>query len=362
MDRLEPRLKPPATKGHVSVARLVDYWYVACPSSTLAARPLGRTVVGIPIVLFRGTDGRPGALLDRCPHRNVPLSLGRVVGGRHLQCGYHGWEFDPEGRCQKIPGLPAGVDRERRVDAFPVIEQDGLIWVYPVASAQPATSPPDLPRLGREYVRVVREVRADASLHAVMENALDVPHTAFLHKGLFRSEKADAEKNEITAVVRRRAAPRDAEYQGAPRPTGAVAKLLSPSGGTVEHWDRFILPSIAQVEYRLGTENHFLVTSLATPETDFSTRMCAVVEFKLRVPARAIKPILEPLALRIFGQDAAILKAQTETVQRFGGEQFTSTEADVLGADIWRLLRQAERGELGAGPEAVVERRVRLLV
>ena len=39
--------------------------------------------------------GAPGALLDRCPHRSVPLSFGKVADGR-LQCGYHGWAFDAE--------------------------------------------------------------------------------------------------------------------------------------------------------------------------------------------------------------------------------------------------------------------------
>ena len=44
---------------------------------------------------------------------------------------------------------------------------------------------------------------------------------------------------------------------GEPRPPGIVGRILSPSGGLVTHFDRFILPSIAQVEYRIGTENHF---------------------------------------------------------------------------------------------------------
>ena len=60
---------------------------------------------------------------------------------------------------------------------------------------------------------------------------------------------------------------------------------------------------------------------------------------------------VRPLALRVFRQDAFILKRQTETIHRFGGEQFASTEIDVLGRHIWRLLKAAERGDPQGGEE-----------
>src|SRR5262245_13491889 len=67
-----PILAPPHTKPHVSVAKLTRFYYVACLSTELAsgARPLARTIAGVPLVLFR-SNGRPAALVDRCPHRNV---------------------------------------------------------------------------------------------------------------------------------------------------------------------------------------------------------------------------------------------------------------------------------------------------
>jgi hypothetical protein len=39
------------------------------------------------------------------------------------------------------------------------------------------------------------------------------------------------------------------------------------------------------------------------------------------------------------------MKAQSRNIDRFGGERFASTDLDLLGAAIWRLLRQAERAE-----------------
>ena len=353
----EPHLAPPATKAHLSVARLANYWYFACQSRELGKRPLARTVLGVPLVIFRGEGGKPAALLDRCPHRNAPLSIGRLVGGGRLECAYHGWQFDGGGACRLVPGLADGDDRSRRVAAFPVLEQDGIVWVFASSERAPEGEPPPLPLVERRgYTTVVREVSADSTMHAMIENALDVPHTAYLHRGLFRG----GEKHEITAIVRRSTDRVEAEYVGEPRPEGIAGRLLSPSGGVVEHTDRFILPSIAQVEYKLGSENHFLVTSLCTPVTDFHTRMLAIVNFKTRLPGRLLKPILEPFAMRIFRQDARILRAQTENIRRFGGEQFMSTEIDFLGPHIWRLLKQAEAGERAPAGE-VVEREVRFL-
>lgn len=337
-----PILAPPPTKGHLSIARLTREWYVACRAETLGKRPLARTVLGVPLVLFRDGEGRARALLDRCPHRNVPLSLGRVLEEGRLECAYHGWQFEGSGRCALVPGLTGpGEGRERRVPACAVREAHGFVWVWPELDGEPAGEPFPLRDLGKGYARVARMVEAPGSLHATLENALDVPHTAYLHRGLFRSAK---KANEIRATVRRSSDRVEVEYEGEPRPSGIAGMLLSPSGGTVEHWDRFILPSVAEVEYRLGTESHFLVTALGTPVSDFVTRLYAVVQFRSPIPSFLLRPFLEPVALSIFAQDKKMLDAQAQTVQAFGGEQFMSTDLDLIGPHIWRLLKQAESG------------------
>lgn len=337
----EVRLVPPPTKGHLSVARLTRAWYVACTSAELGRKPIHRDVLGVPLVLFR-SNGRASALLDRCPHRNAPLSLGRVVEEGRLECAYHGWQFEGSGRCALVPGLTGpGEGRERRVPACAVTEAHGFVWVWPELDGEPAGEPFPLRDLGKGYARVARMVEAPGSLHATLENALDVPHTAYLHRGLFRSAK---KSNEIRATVRRSSDRVEVEYAGEPRPSGIAGMLLSPSGGTVEHWDRFILPSVAEVEYRLGKESHFLVTALGTPVSDFVTRLYAVAQFRSPIPSFLLRPFLEPVALSIFGQDKKMLDAQAKTVQAFGGEQYMSTDLDLIGPHIWRLLKQAESG------------------
>src|SRR5262245_44940256 len=142
MATLDPILAPPPTKGHLSVAKLCRYWYVACRSEDLSHAPLARTVLGLPLVLFRNASGAATALLDRCPHRNVPLSLGRVLPNGRLECCYHGWQFDGEGVCRLIPGLPGEQNvRERRAPACAVREQQGFVWVFPTLDAEPEGAP-----------------------------------------------------------------------------------------------------------------------------------------------------------------------------------------------------------------------------
>jgi phenylpropionate dioxygenase-like ring-hydroxylating dioxygenase large terminal subunit len=359
-------VSPRATSsGRSSAVELPNEWYVACLSRELGGRrPVARTVHGTPLCLFRDGHGRAAAVLDRCPHRNVPLSLGRVRSGL-LECRYHGWRFDRSGACRAIPGLCDGepARRGRAADAVPCAEQDGFVWVFPGDAEPPPGGPPfrfpctDHP--GYDTVR--RSLRSAGTVHAVAENALDVPHTAFLHGGLFRG--AGRDPVEIEVVVRSGADRIEAEYIGEPRPPGVAGRLLAPGGGVVQHWDRFIVPSIAQVEYRLE-HNHLLVTSALTPVSPTETRLHSAVTFSLRVPHAVIRAAVPPIAALIFAQDARILRRQAETIDRFGGEQFASTEIDVLGQGILRLLRRAERGEPGTDPadDTPPERRLKMRV
>ena len=55
---------------------------------------------------------------------------------------------------------------------------------------------------------------------------------------------------------------------------------------------------------------------------------------------------MTPFALKIVAQDIDMLKAQTEQLQFFDGEQYSYTELDALGPSIQRLLKRAEKQPL----------------
>jgi vanillate O-demethylase monooxygenase subunit len=64
---------------------LRNYWYVAGYDHEIGRRPFRRVIMGEPIVFYRLEDGTPVALQDRCAHRHLPLSMGKLVGDT-LQC------------------------------------------------------------------------------------------------------------------------------------------------------------------------------------------------------------------------------------------------------------------------------------
>lgn len=320
-------------------------WYVACLSRELVhGKLLVRKLHGLPVVLFRDKAGKAAALLDRCPHRNVPISCGSVVEGA-AQCGYHGWRFQGDGECIELPGYDGTADHAaRRATAYPVREQQGLVWIWTEPEVTPDVEPFSIPAADDpNYLTVVRPMPTPGSLHMVIENALDVPHTAFLHGGLFRTDRPD--RRPIRAVVTRFHDRVQCEFIGEERPSGLAARLLAPSGGELTHFDRFFLPSITQVEYKLGDDAHLLLHGCCTPVDDFETIVYAVVCIKTRLPRWLVKLVVEPVALKIFGQDRLILGMQKDTLHTFKEARFASTDLDVLGLHILRLMTRASRGE-----------------
>lgn len=341
--------------GRYSVSFPRRWWYPACRSVDLRRRPVAITMMDTPLVLFRDGGGVARALFDRCPHRNVPLSLGRLTGDGDLQCGYHGWCFDGSGRCTAVPGLlgdDAAPSPAREVPTHATDERDGFVWVWGEQGGVPSGEPFSLPRLrGRGTGEVVFSWDLDCTLHAALENALDVPHTAFLHQGIFRG----GEQREITAVRDEVPGGIEVQYLGEPVGLGPL-RASEGAGVTFDHWDRFFLPSVAQVEYRVEGWLRITNTILHLPLAPFRTRAWFVVRYWTRLPAAVVRPIVLARGRQILKQDAQVLAEQTAHIRRLGGERYTSTALDLMGNGIWRLLRQAERAEArGDGDGSGVE-------
>ena len=122
---------------------LQNYWYPVLQSEELPAdKPVSFRALGDTLAAWRDASGRPCVVIDRCPHRAMKLSVGRVMDGE-LQCILHGLRFDGRGACTLIPW-----ETERRavhervgVRAFPARELGGYIWAY-LGDAQKFPPPP----------------------------------------------------------------------------------------------------------------------------------------------------------------------------------------------------------------------------
>jgi phenylpropionate dioxygenase-like ring-hydroxylating dioxygenase large terminal subunit len=111
---------------------LRNYWFPVLQSHQVTAeKPTGFHVLNEHLVAWRGADGKPNVVRDRCPHRHARLSAGRVLAG-DLQCAWHGVRFNGTGQCTLIPWEPddSHYRHELAIPGYPAQELGGWIWAY----------------------------------------------------------------------------------------------------------------------------------------------------------------------------------------------------------------------------------------
>ena len=118
-----------------------DVWTPVCLRRRIGRKPVRVVIANEPLVLFRDGRGGLGALLDRCPHRGVALSLGRVVADGTLECPFHGWRFDVAGANRAVPLNPEARCETLGAMAIPVREIGDLVWVYTHPKAMDVPEP-----------------------------------------------------------------------------------------------------------------------------------------------------------------------------------------------------------------------------
>ncbi|MBI3299073.1 MAG: aromatic ring-hydroxylating dioxygenase subunit alpha [Elusimicrobia bacterium] len=322
---------------------LKEYWYIAAESSELASKPLARVVLGERLVLFRGPDGKPAALEDRCAHRNIALSGGKVENGT-LRCRYHGWRYAPAGTCVEVPALgETKLPRRACVRPYPCVESQGFVWVYPGVEAPPP-APPAFARLGEPgWTTFTMRNLFEGTVEACMENFLDCPHTVYVHRGWFRT----SDPRPLKAVVTRSADRVEAAFEDEPISESVVSRLLFPKGRRLTHTDRFILPAMSRVDYSFGPDRHFIISSWCTPAQDEShTRVYTAITYRFGAWGPLVRLFFEPLCRTIIAQDVEVIAAQDANIRRFGGPRFTHLEIDLLGPHIHALRAARARGEI----------------
>lgn len=170
-----------------------NWWPVTLVCTLKQDRPNAIELLGMRLVVIPDGKGGWSCLDDRCSHRFAPLSEGRMVendqGETCVQCAYHGFEFEQDGTCTKVPQLEkSSVCNVKSVTSYPVRQSVGMLWVWsdPSSSIMSESIPlPISPLLERYY-----NVHGDSAgfmrdlpygMELLGENLLDLSHLPFSH-------------------------------------------------------------------------------------------------------------------------------------------------------------------------------------
>lgn len=216
-----------------------DEWQAVAIAATIGKVPRRILLSDLPVVLFR-SGGEIAALHDRCPHRHVELSKGKVENGE-IECPYHGWRFNAAGACTAIPGLTGAVPGYR-VPRLRTVVKDGVVFV---ARGEPEGEPYLHCAEGQRIILKLVESSTRSTLVDTAENILDATHTHFTHKGLLRG--LSSERQRVRVDVSGGPGWVEACYTGEERQHGLISRLLE--GDRVKTIGRFRAPGIAELEY-----------------------------------------------------------------------------------------------------------------
>jgi len=160
----------------------LNQWYVAGFVWELQDKPLARTLLNRPVVLFRTESGEVVALEDRCCHRSVPLSCGSLEDGG-IRCGYHGLLYAPSGQCIEIPGQ-VKIPGKACVKAYQVAVRNEIIWLWlgETADSRAVGQPPEIAAHDNPRYRYKGGVfHYDAPYQLIHDNLLDLSHVGYVH-------------------------------------------------------------------------------------------------------------------------------------------------------------------------------------
>jgi len=342
---------------------LRNAWYAACWARDLTGdAPVAKTILGDPMVLWRTDAGAPVALEDRCCHRHLPLSRGRLTGPT-IQCGYHGLEFDASGACVKVPGqsrIPPGA----AVASWPASERHSMIWVWPgeLAKADPALIPDlwwlDDPR----WACAPGYLHVKADYRLLIDNLLDLTHVSYLHKRTLAGDPREALVPVET--VREGDSVRVERWMlgfSAPPMYDQARKF----DGAVDRWQliKWQAPSTVTLDIGCadagtgapeGDRSHGISmwsNHIITPETETSTHYhwCFARDYKLDDPS--VTELLVTGGLQTFMEDVEVLEVQQQAIGAVGGRPVVDINIDNAPMQYRRILDEriaAERDRLAA--------------
>lgn len=298
-------------------------------SRRIRDKPYKARIAGVSVVIWR-EHGQLRAFRDRCPHRNYPLSEGRVDNNR-LVCPYHGWAFDGDGACLDVPGCSGDLTR-LRAEKVGVFERFGMVFVSLKAQDNADPPLPDMPESPDfdHFWWVMRPQRA--RVFDALDNVLDPFHTNFIHDGYIRV-KARRQKVVQTIETFERGFEatyvQDTDY-------GWMSRALE--GPRKCSRGRYYPPVAFQGRWEGVKSLSLCVTIWFVPQDDHTIRPVArFTTPRAKGPAWLKEALIRLFLVKVIEQDADALGRLHDNIADFGGPRFHAGPGDHLGDKLSRL-------------------------
>jgi phenylpropionate dioxygenase-like ring-hydroxylating dioxygenase large terminal subunit len=161
-----------------------NQWYAVLDSKQLKqGKLLGVTRCSEKLVFWRDSHDQVHCIFDKCCHRGASLSYGEVVHD-HIQCPFHGFQYDPYGKVVLIPanGKENPVPDNYRVNAFLVREAYGYIWLWYSDEKEAIPEIHFFEELKEGFSYGGFSETWSVHYTRAIENQLDVVHLPFVHQ------------------------------------------------------------------------------------------------------------------------------------------------------------------------------------
>src|SRR5665213_3391211 len=283
------------------------------------------------VVMYRTESGQVVALEDRCPHRNLPLSKGELVGPDRIQCGYHGLEFNPAGRCLYNPDTKKPVPWAN-VKSYAVEERNGwiYIWMGDGSCADRTTVPWINERMqtkGYDYIGDRSNPRCN--YRYAIDNLLTISHVRYIHKAAGSMELVERAKRTVTLIqdpvmgqgVRLKHVTRDMP----------VSSYYSNLSGRMDRWFladyyppgyfyiRYDSPPAKPGELVMNEDGAWQILHAMTPETESSSHDFWAHVHQAGVYVGEAAEEFERQPRKVIAEDTVVYEAMQACVEHHGG-------------------------------------------
>ena len=286
---------------------LASHWHPIALIREVGAGPFKAKLLDTPLVIYR-SGGELIVANDICPHRGVPLSMGKHDGAG-IVCAYHGLHFGEGGKCDHVPASPdKKIPQKLNLQTYPVRQRYGLVWtcLRPSNDAAGIDIGP-MPYWEEEGFQQINCPWIDIYGFAgrQVEGFLDVAHFGFVHTETF----GEADNTVVPAYTPEfHSTGFEVYYRSTVSNYSVGFKHLGPPG---YEWLRHFnvhLPFTATLIVHFPGDGKLVIMNAASPVSAKHTRLFVPIarNFDTDMPVQNVYDFNR----KVFEEDKAIVEAQ----------------------------------------------------